>query len=118
MALPATPTIGSLARVRASLAVPNRGRQADEVRAQGRETENTGTTVPAEAMRNVTPSDGSDLPDGPCRALLIGGAGTLVVTDLTDTDVTLVCGAGQIIPAWVKRVKATGTDATNIVAMY
>ena len=26
--------------------------------------------------------------------------------------------AGQIIPGWVTRVKATGTNATNIVAMY
>ena len=69
-------------------------------------------------MRSVSPNDAADLPDGPCRALFVGGAGTVVCTDLTDTEVTLICGAGQIIPGWVTRVKATGTNATNIVAMY
>lgn len=117
MTLPANPTVGALARVRAE-ALLNRGRQADEVRAQRLETESTGTTVPAEAMRSVSPNDAADLPDGPCRALFVGGAGTVVCTDLTDTEVTLICGAGQIIPGWVTRVKATGTNATNIVAMY
>jgi len=117
MALPANPTVGALARTRSEARL-NRGRQADEVRAQRMETESTGTTVPAEAMRSVTPDDGADLPDGPCRALFVGGTGTVVVHDLTGTEVTLVCGAGQFIPGWVTRVKATGTDATDIVAMY
>lgn len=118
MPIPVNPTLGALARLRSESDVPNRGRQADEVRAQRQETEVSGMSIPAEAMRNVTPNDGADLPDGPCRAVFVGGAGTLVVTDLTDTDVTLVCGAGQIIPGWVTRVKTTGTDATNVVAMY
>lgn len=118
MPLPVNPTLGSLARLRAEMSIPNRGRQVDEARGALREVEVSGTTVPAEAMRNITPDDDNDLPDGPCRALYVGGAGTAVVTDITGTDVTLVLGAGQIIPGWVARVKATGTDATNLVAMY
>lgn len=117
MPLPANPTIGAVARVRAET-VPNRGRQADEVRAARLEAELSGNSVPAEAMRNVTPDDDNDLPDGACRAILVGGAGTVIVTDLTGTDVTLVVGGGQIVPGWVARVKATGTTATNVVAMY
>lgn len=119
MSFPANPLIGVLARVqKETTSVLNRGRQVDEVRATRAEAEALNVTVPAEAMRNVTPDDNSDLPNGPCRAIFVGIAGTVIVTDLTGYDVTLVCGAGQIIPGWAVRIKATGTNASNIVAMY
>lgn len=118
MPLPANPTLGVLARLRAEGTVPNRGRQVDEARASRIDAEVSGIQVPAEAMRNVTPSDDNDLPDGPCRAIYFGNGTSAVVTDLTGTDVTILISGGQVIPGWVVRVKATGTDATNIVAMY
>jgi len=73
---------------------------------------------PTLARARVVPCDDADLPDGPCRGVQVGEAGTVVVHDLTDTVVEFNCQRGQIIPGWVTRVKATGTDATNIVATY
>lgn len=67
----------------------------------------------------VTPADGTDLGNGPCKALyvtvggnvninLVGG-GTAVLTGLT---------AGQIIEVAAQRVLATSTTATGIYALY
>lgn len=52
------------------------------------------------------------------RALFIGGAGDIVVTDMDDTDVTYTVPAGYELAGFFKGVKQTGTDATNIVARY
>ena len=67
----------------------------------------------------VTPADGTDLGNGPCKALyvtvggnvninLVGG-GTAVLTGLT---------AGQIIEVAAQRVLATSTTATGVFALY
>lgn len=66
----------------------------------------------------VTPNDGTDLAYV-TRALWIGGAGNLKVTLLDGSAVTLNgCAAGQVVPVRAARVWATGTTATNIVALY
>jgi hypothetical protein len=78
----------------------------------------------------VTPADGSDLPNGPCKAIyvtvggnvnvqlangnpLAGGAsvgvGTAVLTSLV---------AGQILPIAASRILSTSTTATGIFALY
>ena len=71
---------------------------------------------------SVTPNDNANLPnnaDRPVRAVWIGGAGNLRVDMTNGTDVTFVgCLAGSLIPISVKKVYATGTSATSIVAVY
>jgi hypothetical protein len=67
----------------------------------------------------VTPSDSTDLSPLP-RALYIGGDGNVSVDTFGGTESLIFNGAkaGSIIPMAVRRVNATGTTATNIVAMY
>jgi len=65
----------------------------------------------------VTPSDSVDLP-APARALYIGGSGNIKINDSGNGAVTFVgVAAGSILPVMARRVYATGTTATNIVAL-
>ena len=67
----------------------------------------------------VTPSDSADLARVATKGLFVGGAGNITV-DLTDgKTAVLFTGvlAGTFFPVQVKRVRATGTTATNIVAL-
>lgn len=76
-------------------------------------------TVPATRYVAVTPNDVTNLPDGPCRALYIGGDGNVVVRDAQGTETTFVgLLVGSILPIVATGVSATGTTATNIVALY
>ncbi|MFK7941611.1 MAG: hypothetical protein AB8B85_01660 [Paracoccaceae bacterium] len=67
----------------------------------------------------ITPNDSADLSPLP-RALYIGGAGNVSVDTFGGTESLVFVGAqaGSIIPMAVRRVNATGTTATDIVAMY
>lgn len=72
----------------------------------------------------VTPSDSAQILDAnsnvvASRMLYIGGAGTLKIQ--TDKNQALTFGAvvaGTIIPIETSKVFATGTSATNIIALY
>lgn len=71
----------------------------------------------------VTPSDSADLtfPSGVygTKYLYIGVAGDVAVTTASGDDVLLkALAAGVFHPISVKRIKATGTTATNILAAY
>jgi hypothetical protein len=71
---------------------------------------------PARSVVAVTPSDTTDLSG--CRALWIGGAGSVALRCLDDnTTATLTVPAGTLLPVFAKRVMAA-TTATNIVAFY
>jgi len=73
----------------------------------------------ARQLRAVTASDTVDLPMAPCRALWIGVAGNVALIANGDTDaVTLVSVSAGLLPVRAKRVLATGTTATSIVALY
>jgi len=74
-------------------------------------------THPAERAIAVTPSDSADLGID-ARGLYVGGDGNVAVTMRGGGDV-LLAGvlAGTILPVAVKRVLATGTTATSIVAL-
>ncbi len=83
--------------------------------------------LPVESALAVTPSDTANLapPSGDAnkatRALLIGGAGGVKVDMADGTTVTLTFPAtacGLMVPIGVKKVYATGTTATAIVAFY
>lgn len=76
-------------------------------------------TAPAWSAAAVTPSDGADLPTAPTRALYIGGVGDVKVNMADGVAVTYpAVPVGSILPIACTRVFATGTTATNIVAMY
>ncbi|MGX2958055.1 spike base protein, RCAP_Rcc01079 family [Peribacillus sp. JNUCC 23] len=67
----------------------------------------------------VVPNDSTDLTTTPTKGIYIGGTGDLKVTMLDGTTVTFKSiSAGAIHPLSVKRVFATGTTATNILAVY
>lgn len=90
----------------------------------GRKRYADGALVGASSARAVTPHDVNEVLDGNSetfpRALYIGGAGNLTV-DMADgdTDVAFLgVQQGQILDIQVSRVKATGTTATNIVALF
>lgn len=71
---------------------------------------------PSRYFVGVTKAD-ADLPDGPCRALLVGSAGTANIKDYEGnirTDVPLVAGYN---PLSCKQIRTGGT-ATNIWALY
>ena len=72
----------------------------------------------------VTPSDTSNIPsinggvNNGC-ILYVGGAGNVKVLTTGGDEVTLFSAqAGLVIPVKVLKVFATGTTATNIVALW
>jgi hypothetical protein len=66
----------------------------------------------------VTPSDTVSL-GTLARALYVGGAGNIVAVMYDDTTCTFTAvPAGSVLPIAVKRVNATSTTATNIVALH
>ena len=77
------------------------------------------TSNPAEYAAAVTLSDSTVLTPTP-RALSIGVGGDVVVTMAADgTDVTFAnVPTGTKLPVRVSKVKATGTTASSIVALY
>jgi len=73
---------------------------------------------PVGAFRAVTPNDADDLPDGDTRGLFVGQAGSLMIVGGDGAEVTLHSAASQYHPLPVRRVRATGTTATDIIALY
>jgi hypothetical protein len=76
------------------------------------------TIGPATAMTPVTPDDDNDLLQGVTRSIFVSGGGQLSVFDAHGQSVTLVSGDAQYHPIAVRRVCATGTTATGIIALY
>lgn len=76
----------------------------------------TGLESPARHMEAVAPDDATDLPNF-SRVLYIGGAGDVRVTSVAGETVTFV-GASGFLPIMVSRVHATGTTATDILALW
>ena len=72
---------------------------------------------PATRAVAVTPSDAVDLP-WITRSLYVGAAGNVKV-DMGDSGTATFVGvtAGTFMPVRAKRVYATGTTATNLVAL-
>jgi hypothetical protein len=77
-----------------------------------------GLSAPAENALAVTPDDGTNL-GYYSRALYVGGAGNLKIDTVGGSTVTFVSvPAGTVLPVRAKKVHATGTTATNIVALW
>lgn len=76
--------------------------------------------TPINDIQAVTPADGTDLPNGTCRALIFTVAGNVVITTAAGNDVTLPISAAWFGVQYIRaaRIKATGTTATGIFACY
>ena len=74
-------------------------------------------TSPITGAAAVTPNDATNLPETTV-SLYVGTAGTLKVTFEDDSTVTYAAIAAGRHPLRVKRVWATGTSASNIVAEF
>lgn len=69
------------------------------------------------AVRAITPDTALTL--GACRAIYVGGAGDISIDDLTGTTVVFVgVVAGSVLPVQTELVNATGTTATDLIALY
>ena len=68
---------------------------------------------------SVTPSDSADVADAPAL-IYVGGDGNVSVIADDDSEAVTFVGltAGMFIPVEVRRVMATDTTATNLVAIY
>lgn len=64
----------------------------------------------------VTPNNSTEL--GGVVALYIGTAGSLSVICADETQCDFPAVSAGILPLKVRRVRSTGTTATNIVALY
>jgi hypothetical protein len=86
----------------------------------------TNDASPMQSALAVTPNGAADLvpptgPARPTRAIMVSGAGNvaLVMADGTTATLTIPATAcGFLLSLAVKRVYATGTTATGIVAFY
>ena len=71
------------------------------------------------ACRAITPNDSTDLPLGICRAIYVGVGGEVSIDDLSgETVVFKNAISGSVIPVQTARVNATGTTATDLIALY
>lgn len=81
-----------------------------------------GVLAPARDLLLVTPSDSADIVQNGAvpRALWIGDDGPvdLAIETIAGTTVTITGVKFGILPIQVKKVLATGTTATNIVAFF
>jgi hypothetical protein len=74
--------------------------------------------APARSWKAVTPSDTVNLAPG-CRGLFVGTAGNLsLVGDDDHAETFATTNANSFIQLGPKRVNATGTTATDIIALY
>lgn len=76
-------------------------------------------SAPATRALAITPSDSAPLADTP-KALYVGTGGTLTMQGAADTadSVWSNVASGSVIPFRPRFVRATGTTATGILALY
>lgn len=72
---------------------------------------------------SVTTSDTVDLPMYAQKgrltdAIYVGNAGDVVAVWQNGMTATYTCAAGELLPIGVRRINATNTTATGIVANY
>lgn len=72
---------------------------------------------PAYTYAAVTPSDSATLQAG-CRSLYVGTQGDVTVIPPRSSTAVLFKDVVGLLPIQVAQVKATGTTATDIVALY
>jgi hypothetical protein len=65
----------------------------------------------------ITPSDATDLPQV-TEAVWVGGAGVVAAVMPDQSVVNFTCIAGTVLPLKVRRINATNTTATLLIALY
>ena len=71
---------------------------------------------PSSLCTAVNPSDSVNFSE--CRALYVGTGGDVSVVCGGSTVVFANAQSGSVLPVEVTRVNATGTTASNLVALY
>lgn len=75
-------------------------------------------TAPYLSGQSVTPHDTNEL-NAICRGIYVGGAGNVtIVTPSGDTLTFTAVPVGTILPVYARIIKATGTTATNLLALW
>jgi hypothetical protein len=73
----------------------------------------------AQHFESVTPSDSTALSGGVCSGLFIGTGGDIVILNSVGNPITFKnLASGSYLDCQTTRVNATGTTATDIVALY
>jgi hypothetical protein len=84
-----------------------------------KQSNNYTLTHSAVGQAAITPNDSTDLPVAPCRGIYVGVTGDVTVDIGNDTNVTYKnAPQGQVLAVQATRVRATGTTATDLVALY
>lgn len=72
---------------------------------------------PGDKFAAITPHDTTDIPL--TRKVYVGGAGNLVAVDADGTATSFIAvPVGTVLDIRVRRINATNTTATNLVAIY
>ena len=71
----------------------------------------------AKRFANVIPSDSALISDQ-SMGLVIGGAGTVTAAGVDGVTAVFTCVVGQVLTGRFTLIKATGTTATGIVALF
>ena len=75
------------------------------------------TFISSAKHQPITPNDVTTF--APFNAIFVGGTGAVVVTDPRGLDATYsAVPSGTVLPVCGIKVKATGTTATGLVAIY
>lgn len=81
-----------------------------------------GIDSPSDEFYAVTPDNDNDLPNGVPKGIFVGGAGDIVCVgkdqDPATDSVIFKAAAGTTLPIRPRRILATGTSATNLVALH
>lgn len=75
------------------------------------------TYKPFNQAKAITPSDTVDLVEGTTEAVYVGGAGVVVAVFEDGSTANFTAVAGGLLPIKVKRINATSTTATLLVAL-
>lgn len=77
-----------------------------------------GDSGPSQRCAAITPDNSNDLPGGAPRAIQVGQGGNITCT-IDGVDVLFEnIPTGDRLPVCPTRVKATGTTATKLIALY
>lgn len=76
----------------------------------------SGLESPAVRLASVTPDDEADL-DFPTRAIAVGTEGFVGLTTISGDTGRIYAVPGAPFPVRARRILATGTSATDIVAL-